>query len=88
MDELFADGSREECPDDIGISHVGQLGALPGEAPNVLTESFIPLLAAALEVLGVTRVDISTLEVSHENLYEVILVVDATGQKMFQPGSR
>jgi hypothetical protein len=41
MDELFAGGSREECPDNIGVSHVGQLGALPGEAPNVLMESFI-----------------------------------------------
>jgi hypothetical protein len=41
MDELFVGGSREECPDDIGVSHVGQLGALPGEAPNVLMESFI-----------------------------------------------
>jgi hypothetical protein len=23
MDELFASGSHEECPDDIGVSHVG-----------------------------------------------------------------
>jgi hypothetical protein len=41
MDELFVGGSHEECPDDIGVSHIGQLGALPGQAPNVLTESFI-----------------------------------------------
>jgi hypothetical protein len=41
MDELFVGGSHEECPDDIGVSHVGQLGALLGEAPNVLMESFI-----------------------------------------------
>jgi hypothetical protein len=41
IDELFAGGSREECSDDIGVSHVGQLSALPGQALNVLTESFI-----------------------------------------------
>jgi hypothetical protein len=41
VDELLVGGSHEERPDDIGVSHVGQLGALPEEAPNVLTESFI-----------------------------------------------
>jgi hypothetical protein len=50
---------------------------------NVLKESFIRLLLAAPEVPGVTRVDISILEVPHENLHEVGPVVDATGQKVF-----
>jgi hypothetical protein len=87
MDELFAGGSHEECPNDIGVSHIGQLDALPEEAPNILTKSFIRLLAAAPEVPGVTRADIGTLEVLHENLYEVGPVVDAMGRKMLQPGS-
>jgi hypothetical protein len=88
MDELFVGGSHEECLDNIDVSHIGQLGALLGEAPNVLTESFIWLLALDPEVPGVTRVDTSTQEVPHENLHEVGPVVDVTGQKMFQPGSR
>jgi hypothetical protein len=87
MDELLVGGSREERANDAGASHVGQLGALPGEALNVLTKSFIRLLAVAPKVPGVTRVDISALEVPHENLHEVGPVVDATGQKMFRPGS-
>jgi hypothetical protein len=82
MDELFAGGSHEECPDNIGVSHVGQLGALTGEVSNVLIESFIRLLMAAPEVLGVTRAHIGILKVPHKNLYEVSLVVDATGRKM------
>jgi hypothetical protein len=41
MDQLFAGGSREERSNDIGVSNVGQLGALPGEALNVLAESLI-----------------------------------------------
>jgi hypothetical protein len=65
-----------------------QLGALLGEAPNVLTESFIWLLVAAPEVLGIARVHVGALEVPHENLYEVGLVVDATGWEVLQPGSR
>jgi hypothetical protein len=83
MDELFVVGSHEERPDDIGVGHIGQLGALSGEAPNVLTESFIRLLVVAPEIPRVTRAYISTLEVPLENLYEVGPVVDATGQKMF-----
>jgi hypothetical protein len=88
MDKLFTGGSHEECPDDIGVSHVGQLSALSREALNVLMESFIWFLAIAPKVLGVTRVDISALEVPHENLHEVSPVVDATSQKVFQPSSR
>jgi hypothetical protein len=88
VDKLFTGGSHEECPNDIDISHVGQLSALSREALNVLTESFIRFLAVAPEVLGVTRANISALEVPHENLHEVSLVVDATSQKVFQPGSR
>jgi hypothetical protein len=82
MDELFAGGSHEECPGDIGVSHVGKLDALQGEAPNVLMESFIWLLVVAPEVPGVTRADIGTLEIPHENLYEVSLVVDVSGRKV------
>jgi hypothetical protein len=55
---------------------------LPGKALNVLVESFIRHLVKAPEVLGVTRVDIGTLEVPHQNLHEVGLVVDATGQEV------
>jgi hypothetical protein len=88
MDELFAGGSHDEHPNDIGVSHIGKLGALPGEALNVLMESFIWLLAIAPEVLGVTRADIGTLEVPHENLHEVSLVVDAMGRKMLHLDSR
>jgi hypothetical protein len=88
VDELLAGGSCEERPNDIGVSHVGQLSALSGEALNVLTESFIQLLAEAPEVLGISRADISALEVPHENLHEVGPVVDASAWKMFQPGSR
>jgi hypothetical protein len=77
VDVLLVGGSREECSNDVNVSHVGQLSALPGEASNVLMESLIRLLVAAFGVPGITRVDISALEVPYENLYEVGLVVDA-----------
>jgi hypothetical protein len=41
VDEFLAGGSHEEHPNDVGVSYVGQLGALPGETSNVLTKSLI-----------------------------------------------
>jgi hypothetical protein len=84
MDQHLAGGSREERSDDIGISNVGQLDALPGEAMDVLAESFIWLLAAALEVPRVARAHIGALEVPYENLYKVSPVVDASGRKVLK----
>jgi hypothetical protein len=62
---------------------VGQLGALLGEALNVLTKSLIQFLAAAPEIPGITKADIGALEVPHENLHNVSPVVDASGRVMF-----
>jgi hypothetical protein len=47
MDELFAGGSCEERPDDIGVSHVGQLGALPGESTECTHGEFHPTLVGS-----------------------------------------
>jgi hypothetical protein len=41
MDELLARGSCKECLNDISVSYVGQLSALPGETSNVLMKSLI-----------------------------------------------
>jgi hypothetical protein len=41
LDEILAGGSREECLNDVGVSYVGQLSALPGEASNVLTKNLV-----------------------------------------------
>jgi hypothetical protein len=79
MDEFLAGGSHKECPNDIGVSYIGQLGALPGEASNVLTKSLIRFLVAAPEILGITKANIGALEVTHENLHNVSPVVDASG---------
>jgi hypothetical protein len=38
---LFVGGTHKECPDDISVSHIGQLSALPGEASNVLSGTII-----------------------------------------------
>jgi hypothetical protein len=57
VDEFLVGGSREECPNDVNVSYVRQLGALPGKASNVLTKSLIQFLATTPEILGITRAD-------------------------------
>jgi hypothetical protein len=49
-DQLFAGGSGEEGHDHVGVGDVGELGALPGEAPDIIPEGFTRLLLATPEV--------------------------------------
>ena len=44
MDQGLVGGSRQEGSYDVGIGDVGQLVALPGEAPDVPMKSFPGLL--------------------------------------------
>jgi hypothetical protein len=50
-DQLFAGGTREKGHDDVGVSDVGELGALFGETSDVVPEGFARLLFAASEIL-------------------------------------
>ena len=61
-------GPRQESSYDVGVGNVGQLIALLGEAPDVLTKSFPILLLAVFEISRVLRTRVGALEVSHENL--------------------
>jgi hypothetical protein len=48
--QLFACGTREEGHDDVGVSDVGELGALLGETSDVILEGFAWLLFVASEI--------------------------------------
>jgi hypothetical protein len=48
--QVSASGADEECPDDVRVGDVGQLGALLGKLPDVLSQGFSWLLAAASEI--------------------------------------
>jgi len=50
-------------------------------------EGLVGLLLAALEVPGITRMDIRPLEISNEEPLEIRLVTDAVGRKEFEPCS-
>jgi hypothetical protein len=49
-DQLFAGGSEEEGHDHVRVGDVGELGAWPREAPDIIPEGFTRLLLATPEV--------------------------------------
>jgi hypothetical protein len=48
--QVSAHGADEKCPDDVRVGDVGQLGALLGKPPDVLSQGFPWLLVAASEI--------------------------------------
>jgi hypothetical protein len=85
--QVSAGGASEECPDDIRVGDVGQLGALLRKPPDVLSQGFPWLLAAASEIPGVPRAHVHALEVSSEGFDQIVPVGDLRRRQMLQPGS-
>jgi hypothetical protein len=59
--QVATSGAGKECPDDIRVSDVGQLGALLRKSLDVLPQGFPWLLATASEILGVPRAHVRAL---------------------------
>jgi hypothetical protein len=85
--QVAASGAGEERPDDIRVGDVGQLGALLRKPPDVLSQGFPWLLAAASEIPRVSRAHVRALEVSSESLDQVVPVGDLRRRQVLQPGS-
>jgi hypothetical protein len=82
--QVATSGAGEERPDDIRVGDVGQFDALLQKPPDVLSQEFPWLLAAASEILGVPRAHVRALEVSSEGLDQVIPVGDLRRRQMLQ----
>jgi hypothetical protein len=85
--QVTASGASEERPDDIRVGDVGQLGALLRKPPDVLSQGFPWLLAAASEIPRVPRAHVRALEVSGEGFDQIVPVGDLRRRQMLQPGS-
>jgi hypothetical protein len=80
--QVSASGAGEERPDDIRVGDIGQLGALHRKPPDVLSQGFPWLLAAASEILGVPRAYVRALEIFSEGLDQVVPVGDLRRRQM------
>jgi hypothetical protein len=85
--QVAASGAGEERTDDIRVGDVGQLGALLRKLPDVVSQGFPWLLAAASEIPGVPRAHVCALEVSSEGFDQIVPVGDLRRRQMLQPGS-
>jgi hypothetical protein len=74
--QVATSGAGEERADDIRVGDVGQLGALLRKSPDVVSQGFPWLLAAASEIPRVPRAHVCALEVSSEGLDQVVPVGD------------
>jgi hypothetical protein len=86
-DQLLAGGSREEGHDHVRVGDVGEFGALPGEAPDVISEEFTQFLLATPEVPRVAGVHVGPLEVSLKHPHEIVPVMDLSRWEILEPGS-
>jgi hypothetical protein len=80
--QVAASGASEECPDDIRVGDVGQLGALLRKPPDVLPQGLSWLLVAASEIPEVPRAHVCALEVSSEGFDQIIPVGDLRRRQM------
>jgi hypothetical protein len=85
--QVAAGGAGKERADDIRVGDVGQLGALLRESSDVVPERLSRLLAAASEILGVSRAHVRALEIADEGLDQVVPVGDLLRRQVLQPGS-
>ena len=79
VNQGLAGGPKQESSYDIGIGDIGQLVALPGEAPDVPMKGFFSLLLTVFEIPWVPRTHVYALEVSHEDLFQVRPTLDFVG---------
>jgi hypothetical protein len=85
--QLLAGGAGEESHNYVGVGDVGELGTLPGEAPDVIPEGFTRFLLATPEIPRVAEAHVGSLEVSLEHPHEIVLVVDLLRREILEPGS-
>ena len=86
--QIPARRALEEGIDDLDVGDARELGALLGEASNVVVKGFVGLLLAPSEIPGVPRAHVSALEVSHEDLDQVIPVTDLVRGEVLEPCPR
>ena len=85
MDQGIIGCPGEECADEVYVDDIRKGVAPLREPTDAIPQGLVGLLLAALEVPGVTRVDIRPLEISDEEPLEVRPVTDAVVWEEFKP---
>jgi hypothetical protein len=76
-----------ESTNDVGVSDIGEFGALHGKSTDVFMESLILLLPTTSKVLVITGAHVCALEISPKNPDHVFRVMDLGRWEMLKPCS-
>ena len=85
MDQGLVVCPGKECADDVCVDDIREGVASLRKLADVIPYGLTGLLLAALEVPGVSRVDVRPLEIPDEDPLEVCPVADAVVWKEFEP---
>jgi hypothetical protein len=77
-----------ECANHVDIGGIGESISLLGVPPDVVLEALPTLLDALLEAPRGPRAFAGTLEITHECLFKLGLVMDSVARQVHEPGSR
>jgi hypothetical protein len=80
-----ARGALEEGVHNLGLRHAWELRAALGEAPYEVPERLAGPLGAGAQVPGIPRAHVCALEVAHERVDQIILVMDLAGRQVLEP---
>ena len=86
MDERLAGHAADEGVDHVGVGDVQELIALLREVLNVLPEALIGPFLAVVEIPGVPRAGVGTLEVANEDRMEIAPAADAMRLELPEQG--
>jgi hypothetical protein len=72
----------------IGVTYLGEIVALLAKMSDIVPQGLPLFLPTALQIPGVTRPHVRTLEIAGKDLLEEFPAVDRVSRKVIEPGSR
>jgi hypothetical protein len=87
VNEVLVGGPRDERDDNVCVDDVREGIALLGEPANVVLQGLARILFAALEVPGVSRVQLRLFEIPDEDLFELCPATDVVRRQKFEAHS-
>lgn len=88
MNQRLVGSVVDEGANHVGIGGIGEFIYLLGEPSDVVPEAFPALLNALLKAPRSPREFAGTLEITHEDLFKVGLVVDSVARQVHELGPR
>jgi hypothetical protein len=88
VDKGLAHGTILESGDNLVVGHVGELGAVLGEAAYIVIETLSLLLPAMAKLVGIDGPGVGALEVPYEGISKLGPAVEPPSREVLKSGTR